>query len=147
MSEQEIRHNGTAAADVLPRAQYRTTEFLFDVFDRTWAGRGDVQVSLLKAAVFPDKTDRTIARYVPYIMATAVLQDLVMDGHGICDAADVVFHSVGPHDPREMIAGILIHSGETPIAHIGNAVGMPLWTNGGDIVIAWDNDRHKIFRM
>lgn len=147
MSEQEMRHNGTTAADVLPRAQYRTTEFLFDAFDRTWNGRDDVQVSLLKAAVFPDKTDKTTARYAPYIMATAALRNLTMDTHGVCDAADITFYKIGPHNHREMIVGILIHSGETPIAHIGNAVGMPLWTNGGDIVIAWDNGRHKIFRM
>lgn len=142
--EQKAVHNGGLAEDILPKSQFRCTEFVFEAFDKKWYGRTDVQVSLLKAAVFPDPKDVTIDRYKPFIAQTEPLRNLREVDFGAHDADDVMFTSVGGID---MIAGILIHSGENPIVHIGHAMGLPLWTNGGDIVITWDDGYKRIFRI
>lgn len=141
--EQRAVHNGGLAKDVLPESQFRCTEFLFEAFDKKWDGRTDVQVSLLKAAVFPDPKDATIDRYKPFIVQTKPLRNLREFDFGAHDADDVTFTDVAGGD---MIVGILIHSGESPIAHIGHAVGLPMWTNGGDIAITWGKNRDRIFR-
>lgn len=141
--EQKAVHNGGLAKDILPESQFRCTEFVFEAFDKKWDGRTDVQVSLLKAAVFPDPKDATIDRYKPFIVQTKPLHNLREFDFGAHDADDVTFTDVAGGD---MIVGILIHSGETPIAHIGHAVGLPMWTNGGDIAITWGKNRDRIFR-
>ena len=122
---------------------HRHTEFVFEAFDKKWGGRTDVQVSLLKAAVFPDPKDATIDRYKPFIVQTEPLHNLREADSGAHDADDITFTDVAGVD---MLVGILIHSGEDPIAHIGHAVGLPLWTNGGNITITWGNGRDRIFR-
>lgn len=141
--EQKAVHNGGLAEDTLPKPQFRRTEFVFEAFDKKWDGRTDVQVSLLKAAVFPDPKDVTIDRYKPFIAQTEPLCNLRKVDFNAHDADDVMFTSVCGID---MIAGILIHSGDSPIAHIGHVMGLPLWTNGGDIIVTWDNGRNRIFR-
>lgn len=141
--EQKAVHNGGLAEDILPKSQFRCTEFVFKTFDRKWNGRTDVQVSLLKAAVFPDPKDATIDRYKPFIVQTKSLHNLRKINFGAHDADDITFTDVTGID---MVVGILIHSGENPIAHIGHAMGLPLWTNGGDIIVTWDNGRNRIFR-
>lgn len=141
--EQKAIHNTDAAENVLPERQIRTTEFVFEAFGGKWDGRTDVQVSLLKAAVFPDPKGATIDRYKPFIVQTKPLRNLRDVDYGAHDADDVTFYSVkGDY----MIVGILIHAGGVPIVHIGHAMGLPLWTNGGDIVVTWENGRNRIFR-
>ena len=141
--EQKVVHNGGLAEDILPESQYRCTEFVFEAFDKKWDGRTDVQVSLLKAAVFPDPKDATIDRYKPFIVQTKPLRNLRDVDFGAHDADDIMFTGVAGID---MVVGILIHSGENPIAHVGHAVGLPMWTNGGDIIVTWGNGRARIFR-
>ena len=132
-------------AGMLMPGQFEVTEFVFDVFKKnpSWDGRTDVVVSLLRAAVFPQATDRDTSRYEPFIAASEVMTGL-HKVEGAYNASSVTFHSVGG---RDMIVGLLIHSNREPIAHIGHAAGLPLWTNGGDIIITWDRGPTKIFRI
>ena len=142
--EQKAVHNGSLVEDILPKPQIRRTTFIFEAFDKKWDGRTDVQVSLLKAAVFPDPKDATIDRYKPFIVQTKPLRNPREIAFGVYDADDITFTDVAGTD---MVVGILIHSGETPIAHIGHVMGFPLWTNGWDIIVTWDNGPNKIFRI
>lgn len=135
-------------ADALPPEQFAVTEFVFDVFKRepSWDNRDDVTCSLLRAAVFPEPKDSDILRYEPFICASAPLTGLrTVDNAAY--ANDVIFRDVGDEN-RVMVVGLLIHDrGRKPIAHIGHAAGLPLWTNGGDIIVTWDRGRNKIFRI
>ena len=134
-------------AGMLMPGQFEVTEFVFDVFKKnpSWDGRTDVVVSLLRAAVFPQHTDPDVSRYTPFIESTAQL-------HGLCtidgsyDGSSVKFPSVSGKE-RSLLVGLLIHSNGLPIAHVGHTAGLPLWTNGGDIIVTWDRGRNKIFRI
>ena len=134
-------------AGMLGPGQFKVTEFVFDVFEKnpSWDGRTDVVISLLRAAVFPQPSDPDVSRYTPFIESTTQL-------HGLCkingayDAVSATFPSVGGKE-RSLIVGVLIHSNGLPIAHIGHAAGLPLWTNGCDITITWDRGHNKIFRI
>ena len=135
-------------AGMLMPGQFEVTEFVFDVFERkpSWDGREDVTCSLLRAAVFPEPKDSDILRYEPFICASAPLTGLHIVGDA-ADANDVTFRDVGVEN-RVMIVGLLIHDRDRkPIAHIGHADGLPLWTNSGDITITWNNGVNKIFRI
>lgn len=134
-------------AGMLMPGQFEVTEFVFDAFkkDPSWDGRTDVVVSLLRAAVFPQPTDPDVSRYTPFIESTTQLRGLCKI-NGAYDAFSATFPSVGGKE-RSLIVGMLIHSNGLPIAHIGHAAGLPLWTNGGDIIIAWDRGHNKIFRI
>ena len=134
-------------ADALPPKQFAVTEFVFDVFKKnpSWEGRTDVVVSLLRAAVFPQSSDPDVSRYTPFIESTTQLRGLCKI-NGAYDAASATFPSVGGKE-RSPIVGVLIHGNGLPIAHIGHAAGLPLWTNGGDIIIVWDRGHNKIFRI
>ena len=142
--EQKAIQNTDAAEDILPPHQFKSTSFLFKAFDGKWDGRTDVEVSLLKAAVLPDPKDVTIDRYKPFIVQTKPLRNPREIAFGVYDADDITFTDVAGTD---MVVGILIHSGETPIAHIGHVMGFPLWTNGWDIIVTWDNGPNKIFKL
>lgn len=138
-------------ADALPPGQFAVTEFVFDVFKRkpSWDNRDGVMCSLLRAAVFPEPKDSDILRYEPFICASAPLTGLHMVDNA-ADANDVIFRDVGIEnlENRVMVVGLLIHDRDRkPIAHIGHAAGLPLWTNGGDIIVTWDNGANRIFRI
>ena len=135
-------------AGMLTPGQFEVTEFVFDVFKRkpSWDNREDVTCSLLRAAVFPESKDSDILRYEPFICASEPLTGLHMVGN-VADANDVTFRDVGVEN-RVMIVGLLIHDRDRkPIAHIGHAAGLPLWTRGGDIIVTWDNGANKIFKL
>ena len=132
-------------AGVLFPGQFEITEFVFEAFkmNPSWEGRTDVVCSQLRAAVFPQATDRDTSRYEPFIAASEPMLDL-HKVDGAYNASSVTFNSVAG---RYMVVGLLIHSKREPIAHIGHAAGLPLWTNGSDIIIAWDRGPTKIFRI
>ena len=135
-------------AGMLMPGQFEVTEFVFDVFKRkpSWDNREDVTCSLLRAAVFPEPKDSDILRYEPFICASEPLTGLHMVGNA-ADANDVTFRDVGVEN-RVMVVGLLIHDRDRkPIAHIGHVGGLPLWTNSGNITIAWNNGANKIFRI
>ena len=132
-------------AGMLYPGQFEVTEFVFEAFEKnpSWTDRTDIVCSLLRAAVFPQATDRDTSRYEPFIAASEVMTGL-HKVEGAYNASNVTFHSVGG---RDMIVGLLIHSNREPIAHIGHAAGLPLWPNGSDITITWDRGPTKIFRI
>lgn len=69
---------------------------------------------------------------------------------GVFDAADVTFPSVTAGDVCEAVViwkdtGT---AGTSPLlAYIDTITGFPLTTNGGDVVIQWDNGAYKIFSL
>lgn len=130
----------------IPPTQVETTSFVFAGFNGDWQGRTDVQCSLLKAAVLPQSADTSIDRYKPFIVDTMPLHNLTTTPDRANDADDVTFSGVGRDQDPMLIVGILIHAGDEPILHIGHAFGLPLWTNGGDIIVTWNMGPCKIFR-
>lgn len=68
---------------------------------------------------------------------------------GVLDAADVTFTAV----PTANVNYCAIYKDTgTPatsplIALFDTAAGLPVSTNGGDIIIAWDNGPNKIFKL
>lgn len=69
---------------------------------------------------------------------------------GAADAADVTFAAVAAGTVVDAI--IVFKDTGTPstsplIAYLGNATGLPITGNGGDIIIVWDNGANKIFRV
>lgn len=69
---------------------------------------------------------------------------------GVFDAGDATFTAVTAGDTCE---GVVIYkdttvAGTSPLlAYIDTITGFPLATNGGDIVIQWDNGAYKIFSL
>jgi len=69
---------------------------------------------------------------------------------GVFDAADVTFTAV---TGGSTVNYVLIYKDTgTPstsnlIALIDTGTGLPLATNGGDVVITWDNGANKIFKL
>ncbi|MDX7854406.1 hypothetical protein [Aeromonas caviae] len=68
---------------------------------------------------------------------------------GVLDAADVTFSAV----PTAAVKYCAIYkdtgsAATSPlIALFDTAAGLPVSTNGGDIIIAWDNGTNKIFKL
>lgn len=68
---------------------------------------------------------------------------------GVLDAADVTFSAV----PTAAVKYCAIYKDTgsavtSPlIALFDTAAGLPVSTNGGDIIIAWDNGANKIFKL
>lgn len=68
---------------------------------------------------------------------------------GVLDAADVTFTAV----PTANVSYCAIYkdtgnAATSPlIALFDTAAGLPVSTNGGDIIIAWDNGPNKIFKL
>lgn len=69
---------------------------------------------------------------------------------GVFDAADVTFAAVTAGDTTE---GIVIYKdtgnpATSPLLiYIDQITGFPLATNGGDVVVQWDNGSYKIFSL
>lgn len=69
---------------------------------------------------------------------------------GAADAQDVVFPAVGA---GTVVDAIVIYkdtgspSTSPLLAYLGNATGLPITGNGGDIIIVWDNGVNKVFRV
>lgn len=69
---------------------------------------------------------------------------------GAADAADVTFAAVAAGTVVDAI--IIYKDTGTPstsplLAYLGNATGLPITGNGGDIIIVWDNGVNKVFRV
>lgn len=81
----------------------------------------------------------------PVNMVTSTTDD------GAADANDVTFSSVTAGDQVGAIA-IYKSYGATEadtvlIAWLDTATGLPITTNGGDIIVTWDNGINRIFRL
>jgi hypothetical protein len=72
---------------------------------------------------------------------------------GACDADDITFTSIGGGGTPPSVEALIIYrfvtddSDSQLIAYLGGATGLPLLTNGGDIVAQWDNGINRIFRL
>ncbi|MFQ2037322.1 hypothetical protein ACK34X_10145 [Aeromonas veronii] len=68
---------------------------------------------------------------------------------GVLDAADVTFTAVSTANVN--YCAIYKDTGNAAtsplIALFDTAAGLPVSTNGGDIIIAWDNGPNKIFKL
>ena len=69
---------------------------------------------------------------------------------GVADASDTTFTSVAAGSTAEAL--ILykdsgVEATSTLIAYLDTATGLPVTTNGGDIIVQWDNGANKIFKL
>ena len=79
------------------------------------------------------------------LMTTSVTTD------GAADAQDVTFAAV---PSGNQVGAILIYkdvdgsdANARLIAWLDTATGLPITTNGGDIIVTWDNGVNRIFRL
>ena len=113
-------------------------------------------VPTLKAALvkntYPQNlaTDEFYTSISPYVLnTTQTLTNKAVVG-GVFDADDVTYSAVTAGDTCE---GVVIYedTGNTAtsplIAYIDQITGFPLLTNGGDVVVQWDNGTFKIFSL
>lgn len=109
-----------------------------------WHGRTDIKCSLLREGLHPpDPADTNMARYSERIVATVPIENLVESPDGICDADDCTFESV---EAGHVVGALLLHSASTPYGYIGFATGLPLTTDGGNVIVTWDNNPVRIYR-
>ena len=69
---------------------------------------------------------------------------------GVFDAADVTWSAVAAGETSEGVVlykFVTVDADSPVIAYIDTITGFPLATNGGDIVVQWDNGAYKIFSL
>lgn len=113
-------------------------------------------VPTLKAALvkntYPQNltTDEFYTSISPYVLNTPQTLTSKAVTSGVFDADDCTFLAVTAGDTSE---GVVIYedtgnaSTSPLIAYIDTITGFPLLTNGGDIVVQWDNGTFKIFSL
>ena len=83
--------------------------------------------------------------------AIVTLANLANTTLGAADADDVTFSSV---TSGQTIGAIVIYKENSnsdqslniPLVHIDTATGLPITSNGGDIIIVFDNGNNRLFR-
>lgn len=77
------------------------------------------------------------------------LQNATATG-GACDADDITFSAVaaGPSIEAILIIKFVTNDADSPnVAWIDTATGLAITPNGGDIIVTWDSQTNKIFRV
>lgn len=137
----------------IPREQRQYTSFLFRHFvegaGERWLKNKFKAYLVTASSDMPDGTEESMDAWRPKLINTPV----TIAGRRIVGAAadgnDVIFHDVPAGD---LVVAILIteidrRGIERPATQVGAAYGLPLWTNGGDIIVNWDNGPARIFRI
>ena len=95
-------------------------------------------------------TDEFVADISAYRLSTDQTLGSKSVTGGVFDAGDVTYSAVTAGDTSE---GVVIYKdtgaeATSPLLmYIDTITGFPLATNGGDIVIQWDNGAYKIYAM
>ena len=95
-------------------------------------------------------TDEFYSTVLAHVVGTPQTLGTKTVAAGVFDAADATYVAVTPGDTCE---GVVVYKdtgvdATSPlIAYIDVISGFPLVTNGGDIVIQWDNGTYKIFSL
>lgn len=114
------------------------------------ASADTLKCALLKATYSPTlPSDEFYSTLSSHVVGTPqTLTGKTVTG-GVLDAADVTFTAVPTADVR--FCAIYKDTGTAAtsplIALFDTAAGLPVSTNGGDIIIAWDNGPNKIFKL
>lgn len=113
----------------------------------------DIKVLLIKTSEYSFGAAHQTLADIPAIARVGSEQTMVTatTTDGAADADDVTFSSVTAGD---QVGAVLIYkrigvadADTVLIAWLDTATGLPITTNGGDIIITWDNGVNKIFRL
>lgn len=115
----------------------------------------DIKVILIKTSEYTFSPSHTLLTDVPALarsFTTAQTMTTSTTTDGAADADDVTFSAV---EAGHQVGAILIYkqlAGGTPsdtllLAYLDTATGLPITTNGGDIIVTWDNGINRIFRL
>lgn len=114
----------------------------------------DIKVLLIKTAEYSFTASHQTLADVAAVARVGTAQTLVtsVTTDGAADADDVTFPAV---PSGNQIGAILIYkqdAGGTDndtvlMAWLDTATGLPITSNGGDIIITWDNGINRIFRL
>lgn len=114
------------------------------------ASADTLKCALLKSTYSPTLTsDEFYSGISAHVVGTPQTLTSKTVAAGVLDAADVTFTAV----PTANVNYCAIYKDTgTPatsplIALFDTAAGLPVSTNGGDIIIAWDNGPNKIFKL
>lgn len=92
----------------------------------------------------------SVIGFAPYTAQPLTLKTTNSPVGGVLDADDVTFYNVGFGESLAYIVVYLnIGSPATSrlIACMDTAVGLPVITHGGDIIIQWDNGSERILKL
>lgn len=114
------------------------------------ASADTIKCALLKSTYSPTlATDEFYSGISAHVVGTPQTLTSKTVAAGVLDAADVTFSAV----PTANVSYCAIYkdtgnAATSPlIALFDTAAGLPVSTNGGDIIIAWDNGPNKIFKL
>lgn len=110
-----------------------------------------IKVALVKNT-YPQNlaTDEFYSDISAYVLGTPQTIGSKSITLGVLDGGDVTYTAVTAGDTSE---GVVIYkdtgvAGTSPLLmYIDTITGFPLATNGGDIVVQWDNGAYKIYAM
>lgn len=110
-----------------------------------------IKVALVKNT-YPQNlaTDEFYSDISAYVIGTPQTLGSKSVTGGVFDASDATYTAVTAGDTLE---GVVVYkdtgvAGTSPLLmYIDTITGFPLATNGGDIVIQWDNGAYKIYAM
>jgi len=114
---------------------------------------GPIRVSLIDEALYtPSLANHKFVNQVAGIIANSVNFTGKTNAAGVANAASAVFSTVPLGNACE---GLLIYQWAADsttarlIAYIntGNATGLPVTPNGGDITVNWDTGANKVFKL
>lgn len=110
-----------------------------------------IKAALVSSAYTPNmSTDEFWSTVVANVLGTPQTLSSKAITLGVFDAADVTFTAVASGSTAKYVAiykDTGLSSSSPLIALLDVITGFPYATNGGDILIAWDNGANKIFAL
>lgn len=118
-----------------------------------------IKVALVRGYTF-DTTDKFMSDITgsgAIVHATSAALGSKTGTSGTADASDITFSSVASNASGHVLivfqssavsgGGDVAASAQRVIAHLDTGTLLPITPNGGDIIVAWDNNSNKIFTL
>ena len=105
-----------------------------------------ISIVLVKSSYTYSEAHTSVSASVsPHFASTPkVLVNNTVSTTGVFDADDITFPSVAA---GSTVTGMLIFSGDIPVALINSGLGFPVSTSGSDISVVFSNGVDRIFRL
>lgn len=118
--------------------------------DFTASAAYPIKAALVKSTYPLNLADEFFSSVSSYVVGTPqTLANRTITG-GVFDADDVTFAALTAGDTCGRVV-LYVATGDNAtsslVASIDTITGFPLTTNGGDVVVRWDNGAYKIFSL
>lgn len=132
-------------------------DFLYDNYrEEAMKGIRDLSTEVIKVVCVTDAYSATTAHTcindIPGAAraSTPVALSSVVVTNGILDSADVTITAVSAVSAVAAVVFFIeaaTSASSTLIVNLNSGTGLPLTTNGGNVVLQWDNGVNKIFKL